>query len=44
MNNHNLIENQEVLKYINRVSDLIFIMARYEDRNLPLDVLTGDKD
>ncbi|MQF87205.1 MAG: cob(I)yrinic acid a,c-diamide adenosyltransferase [SAR202 cluster bacterium] len=44
MNNHNLIENQEVLKYINRVSDLIFIMARYEDRKLPLDVLTGDKD
>lgn len=44
MNTQNLIENQELLKYLNRVSDLVFIMARYEDRNLPLEMLTGDED
>ena len=44
MNNQNMIENQELLKYLNRVSDLIFMMARYEDRNLPFEILTGEND
>ena len=31
----------EVLRYLNRLSDLIFMLARFEDRELPLE-LTGD--
>ena len=34
--------NVEILKYLNRVSDLLFILARYEDRGLPMEKLTGD--
>ena len=36
-----LLVNPVVLKYVNRVSDLLFVLARYEDRELPLEVLTG---
>ena len=36
-----LLANPEVLKYVNRLSDLLFMLARYEDRRLPIDVLTG---
>ena len=34
--------NPHVLKYINRLADLIFVMARYEDRDLPFEALTGE--
>jgi len=37
-----LLGNPQVLKYINRLADLIFVMARYEDRDLPLETLTGE--
>ena len=37
------LANGEILKYLNRVSDLLFILARYEDRELPLKKLTGDE-
>ena len=37
------LANLEILKYLNRVSDLLFILARYEDRGLPLEKLTGDE-
>lgn len=36
-----LLVNPDVLRYINRLSDLLFVLARYEDRELPIDVLTG---
>ena len=32
------IKNGEVLRYLNRVSDLLFIMARYEDRDKPFEL------
>ena len=37
-----LLYNEEVLRYLNRLADLIFVLARYEDRELPFEVLTGD--
>ena len=36
-----LLVNPEVLRYLNRASDLLFILARFEDRNLPLERLSG---
>jgi len=36
-----LLGNQSVLKYINRLADLVFVMARYEDKDLPFETLTG---
>ena len=35
------LSNPDVLRYLNRLSDLLFMLARYEDRDLPYDVLTG---
>ena len=32
------IKNREVVRYLNRVSDLLFIMARYEDRDKPFEL------
>ena len=37
-----LLGNPQVLKYINRLADLVFVMARYEDRDLPLETLTSE--
>ena len=37
-----LLGNPQVLKYINRLGDLVFVMARYEDRDLPLESLTSE--
>ncbi|MCH8346670.1 MAG: cob(I)yrinic acid a,c-diamide adenosyltransferase [Chloroflexi bacterium] len=36
-----VLANDENLRYINRLSDLLFILARYEDRALPFEVVTG---
>ena len=36
-----LLVNAEVLRYINRLSDLLFMLARYEDRDLPFETVTG---
>lgn len=36
----NLLVNHEVLRYLNRLADMLFMLARYEDRHLPLEVLT----
>ena len=32
------IRNVEVLRYLNRLSDLLFIMARYEDKDIPFEL------
>ena len=36
-----LLVNAEVLRYLNRLSDLLFMLARYEDQTLPFEVVTG---
>jgi cob(I)alamin adenosyltransferase len=36
------LANVEVIRYLNRLGDLLFILARYQDRELPLEKLTGD--
>ena len=38
-----LLPNPEVLRYMNRLSDLLFVLARYEDRELPWETLTGGR-
>ena len=38
-----LLVNNNVLVYINRLSDLLFILARFEDRELPVEIITGQK-
>ena len=30
------------MRYVNRLSDLLFILARYEDRDLPFEITTGE--
>ena len=39
-----LLINNEVLKYLNRTADLLFMLARYEDLGTPLEKLTNNKD
>ena len=39
-----MLANPDVLRYVNRLSDLLFILARYEDRGLPFEVLTGERE
>ena len=36
------LSNKEILKYLNRLGDLLFILARYQDRELPMEKLTED--
>ena len=37
------LANPECLRYLNRLGDLLFVLARYEDRELPLEKVTGDR-
>jgi cob(I)alamin adenosyltransferase len=37
------LANPEVLRYMNRLGDLLFVLARYQDRDLPLDRVTGTR-
>ncbi len=37
-----LLSNDNLLKYLNRLSDLLFMLARYEDRSLPFEALSAD--
>ena len=36
-----LLPNIHLLVYLNRLSDLLFMLARYEDRHLPFEIVTG---
>ncbi|MBI2855451.1 MAG: cob(I)yrinic acid a,c-diamide adenosyltransferase [Chloroflexi bacterium] len=38
-----LLPNPLVLQYLNRLADLAFVMARYEDRDLPFETLTSQR-
>ena len=35
------LTNPQILRYTNRLGDLLFVLARYQDRELPLDKFTG---
>ena len=37
-----MLPNPHVLRFLNRLSDLLFMLARYEDRELPFELTTGD--
>ena len=36
------LTNLDILRYMNRLGDLLFVLARYEDRELPLEKVTGE--
>ena len=36
------LKNPEVLRYVNRLSDLLFMLARLEDKDLPPELSTGE--
>ncbi len=38
-----MLENPELLRYLNRASDLLFMLARYEDRALPFEWLAPEQ-
>ena len=38
-----MIQNEHLLSWLNRLSDCIFMMARYVDRDLPTELLTGTR-
>lgn len=37
-----LLPNPEILRYLNRLADLLFLLARYEDRALPPETLARE--
>ena len=37
------LTNPEVLRYMNRLGDLLFVLARYQDRDLPLERATEER-
>ena len=37
------LPNIEILHYVNRLADLLFMMARYVDRDLPMEIVTGKR-
>ena len=39
-----MLANREVLRYLNRASDLVFMLARYEDRGLPPQTVGGERN
>ena len=38
-----LLTNNHILAYLNRLGDLLFVLARYQDRDLPIERATGDR-
>jgi len=43
LNEARLLANIEVLRYLNRIADLVFSLARFEDRNLPFEQLNSGR-
>jgi cob(I)alamin adenosyltransferase len=39
LKDRDLLPNQEVLRYLNRLADLLFMLARYEDKDRTLDLV-----
>jgi cob(I)alamin adenosyltransferase len=37
------LTNDLIIAYLNRVGDLLFVVARYQDRDLPLERATGER-
>ena len=37
------LTNDLILTYLNRLGDLLFVLARYQDRELPIERATGDR-
>ena len=37
------LTNPLILNYLNRLGDLLFVLARYHDRHLPIERATGDR-
>lgn len=38
-----MLTNDLIIQYLNRLGDLLFVLARYQDRLLPLEKVTGDR-
>lgn len=36
------LRNPEIIRYLNRIADLLFIMARFEDRHLPIETVNNE--
>jgi cob(I)alamin adenosyltransferase len=43
LNEQGGLTNPEILHYMNRLGDLLFVLARYHDRELPIERATGDQ-
>ena len=43
LNEQHKLTNPDILRYMNRLGDLLFALARYEDRDLPLERVTGER-
>ncbi len=41
LRNADMLPNTQIMIYLNRLSDLLFMLARYEDRRLPVEIVTG---
>jgi cob(I)alamin adenosyltransferase len=39
-----LLTNDLIVSYLNRLGDLLFVVARYEDRGLPFEIATGQRN
>ncbi len=37
------LTNELILTYLNRLGDLLFVLARYHDRELPIERATGER-
>jgi cob(I)alamin adenosyltransferase len=37
------LTNELILNYMNRLGDLLFVLARYQDRELPIERATGER-
>ena len=42
MAEQDLLTNNLIMMYLNRLGDLLFVLARYEDRDIPIERATLD--